>query len=59
MPQIIGTLDIQGRIKKAVEAMDVEEFHDKINEAAAQHLGAIQVFGLILGAAVGALQLIA
>ena len=55
MPIILENLDIQGRIKTAVDKMDVKEFHGMINEVAAQHLGAIQVLGFILGAIAGAL----
>ncbi len=55
MPIILEKLNIQGRIKTAVDKMDVKEFHGMINEVAAQHLGAIQVLGFFLGAAAGAL----
>lgn len=58
MPLIMEKLDIQGRIKSAVDKMDVAEFHGMINEVAAQHLGAIQVLGYLLGAAAGALTLL-
>ena len=37
--------------------MDKREFHDGINEVAAQHLGAFQVLGAVLGGVVGALGL--
>lgn len=57
MPLILEKLDIQGRIQSAVDKMDVAEFHGMINEVAAQHLGAIQVLGYLLGAAAGALTL--
>lgn len=57
-PLIIEKLDVQGRIRAAVDQMDMREFHDMINEVAAQHLGAIQVLGYILGAVVGTLMLI-
>lgn len=30
--------------------MDMREFHDMNNEIAAQHLGAIQILGHVLGA---------
>ena len=59
LPLIVERLDIQGRIKKAVDGMDVEEFHGMVNEVAAQHLGAIQVLGYILGALAGLLLLLA
>lgn len=58
MPLIMERLDIQGRINSAVGKMDVAEFHGMINEVAAQHLGAIQVLGYLLGAAAGALTLL-
>ena len=59
LPLIIEKLDIEGRIKKAVDAMDVEEFHGMVNEVSAQHLGAIQVLGYLLGALAGVLLLLA
>lgn len=58
MPLILEKLDIQGRIQTAVDKMDVAEFHGMINEVAAQHLGAIQVLGYLLGAAAGSLTLL-
>ena len=57
-PLIVEKLDVQGRIRAAVDQMDMREFHDMINEVAAQHLGAIQVLGYVLGAVVGALTLL-
>ena len=59
LPLIVEKLDIEGRIKTAVDNMDVEEFHGMVNDVAAQHLGAIQVLGYILGALAGGLLLIA
>lgn len=59
LPLIVEKLDIEGRIKKAVDNMDVEEFHGMVNDVAAQHLGAIQVLGYILGALAGGLLLLA
>ena len=58
MPLIMERLAIRDRIKTAVDKMDVAEFHGMINEVAAQHLGAIQVLGYLLGAAAGALTLL-
>ena len=40
-------------------AMDVKEFHGMVNDVAAQHLGAIQVLGYLLGALAGGLLLLA
>ena len=57
-PPFFDKLDVQGRIRDAVAPMDMREFHDMINEVAAQHLGAIQVLGYVLGAVVGALTLL-
>ncbi|MGI5868153.1 MAG: DUF445 family protein [Kiritimatiellia bacterium] len=57
-PLIIEKLDVQGRIRSAVDQMDMQEFHSLINEVAAEHLGAIQVLGYVLGAVVGALMLL-
>ena len=59
LPLIVKKLDIEGRIKTAVDNMDVEEFHGMVNDVAAQHLGAIQVLGYLLGALAGALLLLA
>lgn len=58
MPLILEKLNIQGRIKTAVDAMDVAEFHGMVNDVAAQHLGAIQVLGYLLGALAGGLMLL-
>ena len=58
MPLVLEKLDIRGRIRSAVDKMDVAEFHSMINEVAAQHLGAIQVLGYLLGAGAGILTLL-
>lgn len=50
---ILNKLNISGRMAEAVEKLSVEEFHERVNQIAAQHLGAIQVLGYILGAFVG------
>lgn len=55
LPRIYGSLNIGGRITVAIDKMDVEEFHQVVNEVAARHLGAIQVLGYILGAIAGAI----
>lgn len=57
VPIVLKKLDIRGRVTDAVDKMDVAEFHGMINEVAAQHLGAIQVLGYLLGAAAGVLTL--
>lgn len=54
MPMILERLDIQGRIQGAVDNQDMRQFHEMVNDVVAQHLGAIQVLGFILGALAGA-----
>lgn len=56
LPRIYGSLNIDGRVTDAIDKMDVEEFHQVVNEVAARHLGAIQVLGYILGATAGAIM---
>lgn len=58
MPIILSKIDIRGRLQTAVDAMDMKQFHGLVNEIAAEHLGAIQVLGYILGALAGGLMLI-
>lgn len=53
---IIDMLDMNRRIEQSIADQNVREFHAMINRIAAEHLGAIQVLGYILGAAVGLLQ---
>lgn len=55
---ILEKLDLDNRISGAIDNMDVREFHETINEVAAQHLGAIQVLGWFLGGIIGLLQLL-
>ncbi len=57
MPLILGKIDLQGRLQSAVDAMDMEEFHGMVGDVAAEHLGAIQVLGYILGGIAGGLLL--
>ena len=52
-PAIIAKLDVQGRVKAAVDAMDMAEFHAMLSAIMAEHLGAIQVLGYLLGALAG------
>ena len=54
-PAIIAKLDVQGRVKAAVDAMDMAEFHAMLSTIMAEHLGAIQVLGYLLGALAGLL----
>ena len=53
---IIDMLYMNRRIEQSIADQNVREFHAMINRIAAEHLGAIQVLGYILGAAVGLLQ---
>ena len=55
--RVIARLRLSERVAEAVEKQDVEEFHKMISSIAAEHLGAIQVLGYVLGAAVGLAQL--
>ena len=55
LPLIIERLDIEGRVKSAVDGMDMAEFHAMLNQVMAEHLGAIQVLGYLLGALAGLL----
>ncbi len=55
--KIIEKLNLSHRIAEAVDKQDVKEFHDMINSVAAEHLGAIQVLGYILGGIVGLAQI--
>lgn len=55
---ILKKLDLDNRISGAIDNMNVREFHETINEVAAQHLGAIQVLGWFLGGIIGLLQLL-
>ena len=52
---IVEKLDVEGRVKSAVNAMDMAEFHEMLNQIMAEHLGAIQVLGYVLGAVAGLL----
>lgn len=59
VPRVQKGLDIRGEVVKAIHQQDVQQFHEMISSIAAQHLGAIQVLGYLLGAAIGAIQIFA
>lgn len=59
VPRVQKGLDIRGEVVKAIHQQDVRQFHEMISSIAAQHLGAIQVLGYLLGAAIGAIQIFA
>lgn len=50
---VLSKLNLSERIETAIDKLSVEEFHERVNTIAAQHLGAIQVLGYFLGAIVG------
>ena len=50
---VLAKLNLAERISSAVNLLSVEQFHERVNTIAAQHLGAIQVLGYFLGAIVG------
>lgn len=52
---VLTDLDIEGRVVSAVERLDPVELEHVANEVAAQHLGAIQVLGYVLGLLAGGL----
>ncbi len=53
LPRILARLNISGRIREAVQRQDMRQFHQMVSEVTAQHLGAIQVLGFLLGALAG------
>ena len=55
LPLIIERMDIEGRVESTVNGMDMAEFHGMLNQVMAEHLGAIQVLGYLLGALAGLL----
>ncbi len=56
--QIVQSLNIPKMIENGINSQPIEKFHAMINDIAAEQLGAIQVLGYFLGAAVGFLQLL-
>ena len=55
---ILDKLRLEQRVKEAVDGMSVATFHQTLNEFIDENLCAVQVLGFILGAIVGALQLL-
>lgn len=55
---VMSKLALSDRISAEIDKQDIKEFHGMINELAAQHLGAIQVIGWILGFVIGLMQLL-
>ena len=56
---VVNKLRLAERVSQAVDRQDTRQFYEMINTLAAQHLGAIQVLGYLLGGIIGALQLFA
>lgn len=56
---ILNKLRLEQRVTEAVDGMSVATFHQTLNEFMAENFCAVQVLGFILGALVGALQLLA
>ena len=56
---ILEKLRLQDRVAEAVDKMSVKDFHMTLNDFMAENFCAVQVLGFILGALVGALQLLA
>ena len=52
---IVEKLDVEGRVKTAVDGMDMAEFHGMLSKIMSEHLGAIQVLGYLLGTLAGLL----
>ncbi len=56
---VMKKLRLAERVSEAVDRQDTRQFYEMIDTIAAQHLGAIQVLGYLLGGVIGALQLLA
>ena len=56
---ILDKLRLERRVTEAVDGMSVATFHHTLDEFMAENFCAVQVLGFILGALVGALQLLA
>ena len=55
---ILDKLRLEQRVTEAVDGMSVATFHRTLDEFMSVNLCAVQVLGFVLGAAVGALQLL-
>ncbi len=55
---ILDKLRLEQRVTEAVDGMSVATFHRTLDEFMSENLCAVQVLGFVLGAAVGALQLL-
>lgn len=57
-PKILENIELGKIIADQIEKQDAAEFHQMIDDVAAEHLGAIQVLGFFLGGLIGMLQLL-
>lgn len=55
---VLKKLDLNNRISKEIDRLEMDKFHAIINDVAAENLGAIQVIGWVLGLVIGLVQLI-
>jgi len=55
---ILDKLRLDERVTEAVNGMQVKDFHEMMNDFMSENFCAVQVLGFILGALVGALQLL-
>jgi uncharacterized membrane protein YheB (UPF0754 family) len=55
---ILDKLRLEQRVTEAVNGMSVATFHQTLDEFLSENLCAVQVLGFVLGALVGALQLL-
>ncbi len=51
-----GGHHIAGVVERTVVGMKLLDFYEMLDDMMAEHLGAIQVFGFVLGAAIGYVQ---
>ncbi|MDO4571120.1 MAG: DUF445 family protein [Planctomycetia bacterium] len=56
-PEVLSHVNFQEIISDAIEKQDTVAFHQMVNDVAAEHLGAIQILGFLLGCIIGILQI--
>ncbi|MBQ9798759.1 MAG: DUF445 family protein [Thermoguttaceae bacterium] len=56
--KLLESIDVKGIISRSIEEQDIREFHRMIDDVAAEHLGAIQTLGFVLGGVIGLLTLL-
>lgn len=55
--RLLEAIDLKEVISRSIDEQDVREFHRMIDDVGAEHLGAIQVLGYVLGGVIGVLTL--